>query len=206
MEQRLNKDIIAVVDKARCKSLFVLDALGARLASVHHLTHRPRSLWQIWSAKCGELRLFRHGSRQAAISSINPWRGGCAVSWNWCNLTTKVTAFARRPHYKRLFVDGDWWGEQRVSRWRGWRGEERGEGRGARICQDCHTRAQIYKTAAVLRPHKVPLVRWAPALSTHRYIHISYTYMHLVYTYTRIYASANIPRRARPRICTSAGL
>lgn len=28
---------------------------------------------------------------------------------------------------------------------------------GARICQGCHTRAQIYRAAAVLRAHKVPL-------------------------------------------------
>lgn len=38
---------------------------------------------------------------------------------------------------------------------RGRRGEERRWG-GARICQGRHTRAQIYKAAAVLRPRKVP--------------------------------------------------
>lgn len=51
--------------------------------------------------------------------------------------------------------------------------------KGARICQGCRTRAQIYKADSVLRPHKVPLAR---SLST-RALHTDATRMYIRFTH-----------------------
>lgn len=73
--QRLNKDIIALRQIKQDADRYSFWTPGARLASVHYLTHRVREFMTNLIRKMRrELRLFRQGCRQAAISSINPWR------------------------------------------------------------------------------------------------------------------------------------
>lgn len=119
-----------------------------------------------------ELRLFRHGSGSAE---------------RWGRGTSKlVQSYHEGRHVRDDLIIRDC---SSAGSDGGTAGVARGRGgwKGARICQGCRTRAQIYKADAVLRPHKVPLARWAPAHYTHTHTR-AYTYVRFARVCMHAYA------------------
>jgi len=128
------------------------------------------SLWQIWSAKCGESRLFHRDFRDIVDKCVTLRLRGIS---KLVQSQPRRSPRSRRPHYKRLFVDGGWW---RNSGCRSEGVEGEGEGR------------ESVRTAALEhRFTRLPLF-YDPAkcrsFAEHTATRASYMHVHLVYTRT----------------------
>lgn len=143
-------------DEARCRSAIRFRQSG--LASVYHLTHLFLSHSLSLSLVRVHNRFDPKSTREESCVS-----SGTAPARRWGRGTSKlVQSYHEGRHVRDDLIIRDC---SSAGSDGGAAGVMRGRGgwKEARICQGCRTRAQIYKADAVLRPHKVPLARWAPA-------------------------------------------